>query len=244
MKIGLFVPCYIDQFYPRVGIATLNLLENLGLEASYPLGATCCGQPMANSGCVRDALPSMRLFVDTYAPFDYVVMPSGSCTLQVRHHFDALEQSDTVQRVRKRTYELCEFLVDILGRDDFGAHFPHKVGLHQSCHGQRGLRLSQSSELNLPPFSKLRRLLSKVNALELMELDRPDECCGFGGAFAVDQAALSVKMGRDRLSDHLRHGVEVITAADMSCLMHLEGIIRRQKLTLRVMHIAEILANN
>ena len=241
MKIGLFIPCYIDQFYPRVGIATLELLERQGLEVVYPMGATCCGQPMANSGCETDALAAMKLFVEAYEPFDHIVMPSGSCTFHVREHYSLLEPSDAVRRVRRNTYELCEFLIDVLGRDDLGACFPHRVGLHLSCHGQRGLRLGQSSELMGPPFSKMRRLLEKVDGLTLVEPDRPDECCGFGGTLAVSEAAVSVKMGKDRIADQRKNGAEVITAGDMSCLMHLEGILRRQKIALPVMHIAEIL---
>ncbi len=241
MRIGLFIPCYIDQFYPQVGIATLELLEKQGLEVVYPVGATCCGQPMANSGCERDGLAAMQLFVDAYADFDYTVMPSGSCALHVREHLGLLGDTEAVRYVQENTYELCAFLVDVLRRENFGARFPHRVGLHQSCHGQRGLRLAQSSELVAPPFSKMRRLLDHVEGLELVDLDRSDECCGFGGTFAVAEAALSVKMGRDRISDHRQHGAEVITAGDMSCLMHLEGLIRRERLPVQVKHIAEIL---
>lgn len=241
MQIGLFIPCYIDQFYPQVGIATLELLEKQGLEVAYPQGATCCGQPMANSGCESESRAAMEGFVRAFADFDYVVMPSGSCALHVREHFGLLGDTEVVQHVRENTYELCAFLVDVLQREDFGAHFPHRVGLHLSCHGQRGLRLAQSSELVAPPFSKMRRLLSKVEGLELIDLDRTDECCGFGGTFAVAEAALSVKMGRDRIRDHQQHGAEVITAGDMSCLMHLEGLIRRERVPVQIKHIAEIL---
>jgi len=241
MQIGLFIPCYIDQFYPQVGIATLELLEKQGLEVFYPQEATCCGQPMANSGCESDGLGAMELFVEAYAACDYIVMPSGSCALHVREHFGLLADTEAVHHVRARTYELCAFLVDVLEREALGARFPHRVGLHLSCHGQRGLRLAQSSELVAPPFSKMRRLLARVEGLELVDLDLTDECCGFGGTFAVAEAALSAKMGRDRIDDHRRHGAEVITAGDMSCLMHLEGLIRREQLPLRVKHIAEIL---
>lgn len=241
MHIGLFIPCYIDQFYPKVGIATLELLERQGLSVDYPMGATCCGQPMANSGCETDSIPVMKLFVEQYAGYDYIVMPSGSCTLHVREHFNVLEQTPAVRHVRERTYELCEFLVDVLKSDDFGARFPHRVGLHQSCHGQRGLRLAASSELVGPSFSKMQQLLDKVEGLEMVELAQKDECCGFGGTFAVSERALSVKMGQDRIADHKNQGAEVITAGDMSCLMHLEGLLKRRKEKLKVMHIAEIL---
>ncbi len=241
MRIGLFIPCYIDQFYPEVGRATLELLARQGLDVEYPLGAACCGQPMANSGCEADALPAMRTFVETFADYEHIVMPSGSCTLHVKEHYGTLEQTEAVKKVRANTWELCAFLVDVLGLSDLGAFFPHRVGLHLSCHGHRGLRLAQASEIVGQPFSKMRQLLDKVEGLELVELDRADECCGFGGTFAVSERAVSVKMGKDRLADHQRHGAEVITAGDMSCLMHLEGLLRRQKTPMRVMHIAQIL---
>jgi L-lactate dehydrogenase complex protein LldE len=138
-------------------------------------------------------------------------------------------------------YELVEFLTDVLKVDSLEASFPYKVGLHQSCHGQRGLGLAQMSELMAPPFSKPQQLLDLVKGIELINLDRVDECCGFGGTFCVAEEAVSVKMGKDRVADHIHHGAEVITGADMSCLMHLEGILRRQKSDVRVKHIAEIL---
>lgn len=241
MHIGLFIPCYIDQFYPQVGIATLELLEKLGCTVDYPLGQTCCGQPMANSGCEQDAQGAYQHFIHTFASYDYIVTPSGSCAYHVRHHYDTLEQSAAVQHVGKHTLDLSEFLLDVLHIEALDAHFPHTVGLHQSCHGLRGLRLGKSSEQVTSPFSKQHSLLQMVKGLRLVELSRPDECCGFGGTFAVNEPAISAKMGKDRIADHLRHGAEVITAGDMSCLMHLEGLIRRQQYPLKVMHLAEIL---
>ena len=241
MKVGLFIPCYIDQFYPRVAVATLELLEKAGCTVDYPLQQTCCGQPMANAGLETESLPVYRHFVKTFQDYDYIVSPSGSCTYHVRHHYDVPEQTEAVQHVRERTLDLVEFLVDVLQIDHLGARFPHRVGLHQSCHGQRGLRLAQSSERVAADFSKLRYLLSLVDGLELVPLDRTDECCGFGGTFAVSESALSAKMGTDRLRDHVRNGAEVITAGDMSCLMHLEGLARRQQQPVRILHLAEIL---
>lgn len=241
MRIGLFIPCYIDQFYPRVAIATLELLEKLGATVDYPLNQTCCGQPMANSGCKSDAAGAARLFVKNFCDYDYVVAPSGSCVLHVRDHFSVLPQDEAVQKVRASTYELCEFLHKVMQVEALDSQFPHKVGLHLSCHGQRGMRLAQSSEIMGPDYSVLRDLLSLVQGLELVELDRKDECCGFGGTFAVSEEAVSLRMGKDRIDDHLRNGAEVITAGDMSCLMHLEGILRRQDRKTPVLHIAEIL---
>ncbi|WP_345894625.1 (Fe-S)-binding protein [Phaeodactylibacter xiamenensis] len=241
MKIGLFIPCYVDQFYPQVGRATLELLQKAGCQVEYPLAQTCCGQPMANSGCETDALAAYAHFVDTFAPYDYIVAPSGSCTYHVRKHFNILEQTDTVKQVRQRTLDLCEFLHDVLEIKRLDSQFPHRVALHQSCHGLRGLRLGPDSERREQRPNKTSALLQMVKGLELVELQRADECCGFGGTFAVAQPDISVKMGRDRIADHEAAGAEVITAGDMSCLMHLEGIVRRQQRPLRVLHIAEIL---
>jgi len=243
-KIGLFIPCYIDMFYPQVGIATLELLEKLGQEVVYPEKQTCCGQPLANSGSEKDAKAIYRNFVQNFQGFDYVVTPSGSCAYHVKHHYDIIEQTDSVKKIRQTTFELCEFLTDVLQVDDLKIRFPYKVGIHNSCHGLRGLKLASASELIEQRYSKLRRLLEKAEGIEIVELDRNDECCGFGGTFSIFEPEISVKMGRDRINDHERNGVEIITAADMSCLMHLEGIIRRQKKSIQVKHIAEILNSN
>ena len=241
MNVGLFIPCYVDQFYPQVGIASLQLLEKLGCNVSYPLNQTCCGQPMANSGFEHLAKGCDELFIKNFSTFDYVVCPSGSCTLHIKDHLHHEEQEDKAEHIRSRIYELTEFLVDVLHVEKLDAKFPHKVGLHQSCHGQRGLHLSQMSELVAAPFSKPLHLLNMVDEIQLIELSRMDECCGFGGTFCVFEEAVSVKMGKDRVRDHIQHGAEFITAADMSCLMHMEGILRRQKSKVQVKHIAEIL---
>ncbi|MDR3339561.1 MAG: (Fe-S)-binding protein [Candidatus Symbiothrix sp.] len=243
-KIGLFIPCYIDTFYPQVGVATLELLEKLGQEIIYPPEQTCCGQPLANSGSESEAKATYLNFVKNFQDFDYIVCPSGSCVYHVRHHYDIIEQTTAVKKVRETIFELCEFLTDILQVDDLKIRFPHKVGIHQSCHGLRGLKLSAASELMIQPYSKIHRLLEKAEGIEIIELDRKDECCGFGGTFSIFEPDVSVKMGKDRISDHERNGTEIITAADMSCLMHMEGILRRQKKNIQVKHIAEILNCN
>lgn len=245
MKVGLFIPCYVDQFYPKAAIATLELLEKLGVTVVFPSGQTCCGQPMANSGFEHLTHSVNEQFVKQFGDVDYVVSPSGSCVLHLKEHLhtnDSHEAKATF--LRSRIYELTEFLTDVLKVKQLTARFPHRVGLHQSCHGQRGLHISQMSELVAPPFSKPVSLLNMVDDLELIDLDRPDECCGFGGTFCVVEEAVSSKMGKDRVADHLRHGAEYITSADMSCLMHLEGLLRRQKSETKVVHIAEILNSN
>lgn len=241
--VGLFIPCYIDQLYPDVGLATLELLERHGCRVEFPAAQTCCGQPMANTGCVNDAAPLARRFVDIFRSYQYVVCPSGSCTAMVRQHYhDLVHDHPDYEAVRAKTFELCEFLHDVLLVEKIAGRFPYKVGLHQSCHGLRELRLGSSSELMTPRFSKAGKLLASLEGIELVELKRPDECCGFGGTFAVQEEAVSCMMGLDRIHDHEQAGAEVLTAGDMSCLMHLWGLIRRQNKRLKVMHVAEILA--
>lgn len=241
MTVGLFIPCYVDQFYPNAAIATLELLEKLGVEVAYPPKQTCCGQPMANSGFGHLAKEGDDLFIRNFSGFDYIVAPSGSCVLHIKDHLHSDGRPAEAKAIRGKVYELVEFLTDVLKVDNLKARFPHKVGLHQSCHGQRGLKLAQMSELVAPAFSKPEQLLSMVEGLELIDLARKDECCGFGGTFCVAEEAVSVKMGKDRVADHLQHGASYITASDMSCLMHMEGILRRQKSNVKVLHIAEIL---
>lgn len=241
MTVGLFIPCYIDQFYPGAAIATLELLEKLGATVVYPPKQTCCGQPMANSGYEHLTSGCNELFIDNFSAFDYIVSPSGSCILHIKEHMHSEGRENEAVQMRSKVYELTEFLTDILKVNRLDAVFPYKVGLHQSCHGQRGLKLSQMTELVAAPFSKPLQLLNMVKGIELVPLSRQDECCGFGGTFCVAEEAVSVKMGADRVSDHLEHGAEYITSADMSCLMHMEGILRRQGGKVKVLHIAEIL---
>ncbi len=241
MRIGLFIPCYVDQFYPQVGMATVDVLERFGLEVDFPEAQTCCGQPMANAGLHDEARPVAEHFLRTFADYDYVVSPSGSCVAMVRHHYEqVLGPSDEVHRVGHKTYELCEFLVDILKVDRLVGEFPHRVGMHQSCHALRELRTASDSEIVGPSFNKPRQLLESLTGIQLSQLARTDECCGFGGLFAVSEEAVSCSMGNDRVADHENAGTQILTSTDMSCLMHLDGIIRRQQRPIRVMHIAEI----
>lgn len=243
MQVGLFIPCYVDQFYPDVGLATVELLQRFGIEVDYPEDQTCCGQPMANTGCTDDARPLAERFLQVFGKYEYVVGPSGSCVAMVRRHYDELLHGvPGFEELKSRTFELCEFLTDVLKVERIEGRFPYRVGLHQSCHGLRELRMGSSSEIVGPSYSKARRLLESLEGIELVDLSRPDECCGFGGTFAVSEEAVSCMMGLDRIHDHEQAGAEVMTAADMSCLMHLSGLIRRQQKPLGVMHIAEILA--
>lgn len=244
MKVALFIPCYIDQFYPEVGIATLRLLEHLGLEVHFPLNQTCCGQPMANSGFEKMAEPCNENFVKNFKGFDYIVAPSGSCVLHVKEHLHSEKHPAEAEKVRDKVFEFCEFLTDVLQITALPyAYFPHKVGLHVSCHGQRGLNLSSASEIVGESFSKPKKLLQMVKSLELISLNQPDECCGFGGTFCISEEAVSAKMGKDRVADHLKNEAAYITGGDVSCLMHMEGILRRNGSSVKVWHIAQILAS-
>ena len=241
MDVALFVPCYIDQLYPRVGLATAELLERQGVRVHFPEAQTCCGQPMANSGFFDDARQLARKMLEVFSTYEHVVCPSGSCTSMVRNHYPELLPGDPkVAALRAKTRELCEFLHDVLQVRPRG-RFEARVGLHQSCHALRELRMGSGSERLVPPYSKTRALLEGIEGLKLAELSRADECCGFGGTFAVSEEAVSCAMGRDRVADHERAGAEVITGADSSCLMHLDGLIRRDGKKLRVLHIAELL---
>jgi L-lactate dehydrogenase complex protein LldE len=242
MKAALFVPCYVDAFFPEVAIATLELLERLGVEVAYPLDQTCCAQPMANSGCQDDAAATEALFVKNFAQYDYIVGPSGSCVHHVREHLTAIPQSADVTHVRQKTYELVEFLHDVLEVDAFPwAHFPHKVGLHNGCASLRALRTAKMSEIEEPPFSKPLDLLRKVGGIQFVKPECPDECCGFGGTFSVFEEPVSAKMGYDKVNDHVRAGAEYIVSADMSCVMHQKGCAERLGLPVKFIHIAQVL---
>jgi L-lactate dehydrogenase complex protein LldE len=243
VKVALFVPCYVDQLYPRVALATVRVLERHGVEVVFPEEQTCCGQPLSNAGFADDAAPLARRFLEVFRGFEHVVCPSGSCTSMVRNHYDPfLAGAPGFDELRRGTYELCEFLTDVLGVKHVGGRFPHRVGLHQSCHGLRELGLGTPSERVAPAANKVGGLLSTIEGIELVPLSRPDECCGFGGTFAVVEEAVSCLMGRDRVADHVKAGAEVITATDVSCLMHMEGLARRTGQPVRFAHVAEVLA--
>ena len=242
--VGLFIPCYVDQLYPQVGLATLHILKSLGLNVEFPEEQTCCGQPMANIGCTSDAEPLAKRFLRIFGGYEHVIAPSGSCVSMVRNHYEQfLSGQPGFEHLRTNTFELCEYLVDIARVSRVDGEFAHRVGLHMSCHGLRELGLASDTERMVPPFNKVSSLLSQLRGIELKELSRPDECCGFGGTFAITEEAVSSLMGRDRIADHENAGVEVLTGFDMSCLMHLDGLIQRAHKPMRVMHVAQILEN-
>jgi len=244
VAVQLFVPCYVDQLYPQVAEATAAVLRQAGCEVRFDERQTCCGQPMSNSGCAADAAKLARRHLDIFRG-TVSVSPSASCVSQVRNHFHDLGVTldDADHQTMADTFELSEFLVNRLGVTEFGARFPHKVGLHASCHGLRELGLGSMSERRSGVVaSPAELLLRKVAGLELVPPTRPDECCGFGGTFAVAEAGLSARMGRDRCADFATAGAAFITATDMSCLMHLDGISSRHGGP-RALHLAEILVS-
>lgn len=246
MKVALFIPCYIDLIYPKVGIATLELLERLGVEVTVPLQQTCCGQPMANEGDQKHSVRTETQFCENFKDlnFDYIVGPAGSCVKHVKLHMDAIPQTETVTEIRHKTIELVEFLHDVLKIEEFPwADFQHTVAIHNSCSSIRGLHIASRFEWQEPYFNKTEDLLKKVSGVKVETIDRPQECCGFGGTFCVTDEAVSAKMGQDKVADYTRHKVEYVVSPDMSCLMHQEGIAKREKSDLKFVHIAQVLNN-
>lgn len=242
MKIGLFVPCYVDALYPQVGVSAFRLLKSLGLDVEYPERQTCCGQPMGNAGFENMAVPLARKYERLFAGYDYVVAPSASCAAYVRLFHPGLMKEDRCQAAA-RTTDLVEFLHDVLKVERLPARFPHKVSVHNSCHGVRELGLSAPSERSVQPFNKIIDLLQMVDGIEVVEPERPDECCGFGGMFSVEEKAVSARMGLEKLRRHIATGAEYVTGPDSSCLMHMQGVAAKQGIAdIKFIHVAEILA--
>lgn len=239
MRVALQITCVNDAMFPETGRAVVRLLRRLGVEVDFPAGQTCCGQPMVNTGYVDEAVPVVRTYVEAFAGYDAIVTPSGSCAGSARHQHAIVAQRSgdpalvaAVAATSPRVFELSEFLVDVLGVVDVGAYFPHRVTYHPTCHSLRMLGVGD----------RPRRLLENVRGIELVELPNATECCGFGGTFAVKNADTSVAMGADK-ARHVRDtGAEVLVAGDNSCLMHIGGILSRQRAGVRVLHLAEILA--
>lgn len=237
-RVALFATCLGDVAFPAAPQATVELLERLGCRVDFPTAQTCCGQMLTNSGYGARAVPLVRGLVDAFADYDYVVSPSGSCVGSVRHQHAGLAREAGDQPLARaaaglasRTYELSEFLVDVLGVLDVGASFPHRVTYHQTCHSARVTKVGDR------PL----RLLAHVRGLELVPIGSPESCCGFGGTFAVKNPDVSLAMGQDKTQAALATGAHVLVAADASCLMHLGGILRREGSPMRTMHLAEVL---
>jgi L-lactate dehydrogenase complex protein LldE len=231
--VALFVPCYVDLLYPQIGQATVTLLERLGVQLAYPEEQTCCGQPAFNSGYWEEARLVVRHFADTFAPYKWIVAPSGSCASMCRAFFGQLDPDPAITAVGQRVFELSEFLVNVLGVKDTGARFPHRITYHDSCHARRELHALE------PP----RQLIEAVRDATFVELPRNEECCGFGGTFSVKMAGTSLAMGRDKAKSIAESGAEVVVSGDASCLMHIGGILRRDPALchIRTMHLVELL---
>lgn len=246
MRIALFIACFNDTLFPETGKSVVRLLRRLGHDVAFPYEQTCCGRMHFDAGHRRDAVPLARAFSAAFAPYDVVVTPSASCAAMVRGRHPELARDAHDKRADKRTdafraradavsprvFELSEFLVDVLGVEDVGAFFPHSVTYHPTCHSARTLGVGDR------PL----RLLRKVRGLRLVELPDADECCGFGGVFAVRDAETSTAIGADKAAAVLRSGAQVLCADDTSCLAHIGGLMSRRHGGVRVMHLADILA--
>lgn len=240
MHISLFITCYNDTLFPNTGKSVVRVLERLGHRIEFLHAQTCCGQMHWNGGYLREAVPIIRHFIDVYRDAEIVCIPSSSCVAMVREHYlkAAIESQDSrlvadVESLLPRIFEFSELLVKKLGVEDVGATFPHKVTYHASCHSLRSLQLG-----DIPV-----RLLRRVRGIELVDLPHLDQCCGFGGTFAIKNPDVSSAMLADKINDVLNTGAEVCTAVDNSCLMHLYGSLHRQHTSVRTAHIAEILAS-
>jgi L-lactate dehydrogenase complex protein LldE len=237
MRLALFTTCLVDALFPDAGRATVRLLERLGQSVEFPLEQTCCGQMHANSGYFEVDL--VRRYVDVFSAYDAVVVPSGSCVASIRHQHVMVAReagepalAARAQETGAKTYELSQFLIDVLGVDDVGAYFPHRVTYHPTCHSLRLLGVGER------PF----RLLRHVRGIDLVELAHAEECCGFGGTFAVKNLDASAAMLADKMQAVIATGAEVLCAGDRSCLMHIGGGLERIRAGVRTLHLAEILA--
>ena len=239
MEVALFITCVNDTLFPQTGRATVHLLERLGCTVRFPLEQTCCGQIHGNSGYGHQALPLIRRFVKAFAGYEAIVCPSGSCAAMVHEQYERLaaEHGDPelvaqVRELAPRVHELSLFLTEVLGVEDVGAYFPHRVTYHPTCHA---LRLEHVGDAPL-------RLLRAVRGIDLVELPQASTCCGFGGTFAVKNAETSAAMLSDKLAAVQQTGAEVCTALDNSCLMHIGGGLSRIQAGTRPVHLVEILS--
>jgi len=233
-QVAVFVTCVVDQLFPQVGIAMVEVLERIGYSVDFRERQTCCGQPAFNSGYRDEARRLARHFLDVFRDAECVVIPSGSCTSMVTHHFPELFPNDPVAReVASRTWEFSRFLLEVARVEDVGARYDGAVTYHDSCHALRELKVHDGP----------RRLLANVRGLKLREMDAANECCGFGGTFSVKFPDVSGAMARTKIDSILRTKAETVVSADCSCLMQLQGAMRRSGIDMRAMHLAEVLAS-
>ena len=237
MKVSLFITCLVDQFFPEVGMSVVSLLRRLGAEVDFPVDQTCCGQPAFNSGFSSEARDLAKRFIAIFENSEYVVAPSGSCTSMVKVFYPELFRDDPdwhkrAESLASRTYEFTEFVVNVLGVEDVGAAYHGKVALHQSCHLLRELNVRTEPQ----------RLLRSVKGIELVELERAEACCGFGGLFSIKYPHISGGILQDKIDSVEKSGAAVVVASDVGCLMHIAGGLSRQAAAATTMHIAELLA--
>lgn len=237
MRIQLFIPCFVDQIYPETAFNMVRVLEKAGCEVHYNASQTCCGQPAFNAGFRDDAREVCVKFIRDFSGSDYIVAPSASCVGFIRNYyptlFDNSSYHNQVKDLQKRIFEFSEFLVKVLKMEDFGASLTGKATYHDSCAGLRECKIKEEP----------RRLLSKVKSLELLEMNDVETCCGFGGSFAIKFEAISIAMADQKVSNALQTGADYIISTDLSCLMHLDGFIRKKELPVKTMHIADVLAS-
>jgi L-lactate dehydrogenase complex protein LldE len=237
VKISLLVPCFIDQLFPSVGISMVRIFEKLGHKIEFDESIVCCGQPAFNAGYWNEARAIAVRVVERLQNAEVVVIPSGSCGAMIRVFYPEILKNHPQERAARslgqKTYELSEFLVDHLGVTDLGSRFPAKVTFHDGCHGLRELHVKQQP----------RQLLKRVKELTLVEMEDQTSCCGFGGTFAVKFPMISTAMGEVKCASALETGAEYIVSNDSSCLMHLQGLLSRQKKMLKTIHLANVLAN-
>jgi L-lactate dehydrogenase complex protein LldE len=238
MRVALFATCLVDALFPDAGKATVQILERLGQSVEFPLEQTCCGQMHANSGYFEPNL--VRRYVDTFEPYDAIVAPSASCVGAIRHQHTMIARdagdhtlAARAEQTARKTYELSQFLIDVMHTEDVGAYFPHRVTYHPTCHSLRMLHVGDRPT----------RLLENVKGIDLVDLPRNDECCGFGGTFSIKNPDVSAAMLADKMESVIESRAEVLCAGDRSCLMHIGGGLERIRAGVRTMHLAEILAS-
>ncbi|HYZ86265.1 MAG TPA: (Fe-S)-binding protein [Bryobacteraceae bacterium] len=236
--VSIFVTCIVDQVFPRVGLAMADVLERVGWQVDFRPEQTCCGQPAFNSGYRTEARAVARRFIDVFADAEHIVVPSGSCTSMISHHMAELfepgsREHDAALNLHHRVWEFSRFLIDVANSPDVGARLDAVATYHDSCHALRELKLKS------PP----RQLLKHVRGLELVEMDAAEECCGFGGTFSVKFGDLSAAMARTKINSIQKTGASVVISVDSSCLMQLQGVMDRDKIPVRTMHLSEVLAS-
>lgn len=241
MRVALQITCINDAMFPDTGKAVVRLLRRLGVDVDFPEAQTCCGQPMINTGYFDEAVPAVRSFVEAFEQYDAVVTPSGSCAGSARHQHQIVARRSgdsglerAVAEVSPKVFELTEFLIDVLKVTDVGASFPHRVTYHPTCHSLRMLGVGD----------RPRRLLEAVKGIDLVDLPHAEECCGFGGTFAMKNSDTSVAMCADKVRHVRETDAEILVAGDNSCLMHIGGMLSRQRSGVRIMHLAEVLASS